>query len=53
MPPADRRFHVLDGAKGDLRQAARWYDQQTKGSGAVLIAAVDQAVTKVVEAPLR
>jgi hypothetical protein len=37
----------------DLRLAARWYDRQRRGLGVELVLAVDDAIHKIVEAPLR
>jgi len=51
--PAARSFHLLDGAKSDLRSAVRWYDERVQGAGDLLVAAIDDAIGKVVEAPLR
>jgi plasmid stabilization system protein ParE len=53
VPGAERPCHVLDGAKRDLREAARWYNEQAADAGAELILAVNDAIAKVVDAPLR
>ena len=53
MTVAERRFRLLDGAKQDVRQAARWYEQQATGAGETLILSINDAIAKVVAAPHR
>jgi toxin ParE1/3/4 len=49
----ERPLRVLDGAKADIRQSARWYEEQATGAGAALVLAVDEAIGKVMHAPER
>jgi toxin ParE1/3/4 len=50
---AERRHRLLDGARVDLRHAARWYEERAVGVGTALVLAIDRAISKVLEAPQR
>jgi ParE toxin of type II toxin-antitoxin system, parDE len=50
---AERRHRLLDGAREDLRHAAQWYEERATGVGAALVLVIDQAISKVFEAPQR
>jgi plasmid stabilization system protein ParE len=50
---AERRHRLLDGAREDLRHAAQWYEERAAGAGAALVLAIDQAISKDLEAPKR
>jgi hypothetical protein len=50
---AERRHHLLDGAREDLRHAAQWYEGRAMGAGTALVLAIDHAISKVLEAPQR
>ena len=54
MPAGEVRLVVLDGARKDVREATRWYDDHRGAAAAeALVDAVDVAIAAVADAPLR
>lgn len=47
------RLLIRRQAKGDLRQAARWYERRMPGLGREFVAEIDAAVDRIVDNPLQ
>ena len=50
---ADRRLRFNPLAEAEAFEAARWYDERSPGLGAAFVAAVHEATTRILEAPMR
>jgi plasmid stabilization system protein ParE len=50
---ADKRLRFNPLAEAEAFEAARWYDERSPGLGAAFVAAVHEATTRILEAPMR
>ena len=49
----ERRFSVHPEARGELKLAARWYEERTEGAGKALVLLVRAALGTIARAPTR